>query len=298
MRKKSILHSPRIEELKRKRHRILRNKILFFVFLFLMILAGLVFLSRWEKINIDNVRISGNRIIETEAIEQIIHSNISGYYFGLFPKTNFLLYPKNEIKNELAQKFKRLKDISFDEKDIKTLNVSVSEYEGKYLWCGTELPEALLMEDSISKASGKICHFMDENGYIFDEAPYFSGEVFFRFYGKIVSSSENPIGSFFLPNNFEKIISFKRTVKEMGLRPSAFWEDNTGDMNLFLSPDDAMLFGPKIIFKIDSDFEKLAENLQAALMTEPLQSDFKNKFSSLLYIDLRFGNKVYYKFNE
>ena len=49
---------------------------------------------------------------------------------------------------------------------------------------------------------------------------------------------------------------------------------------------------------LDSDFEKLAENLQAALMTEPLQSDFKNKFSSLLYIDLRFGNKVYYKFNE
>jgi hypothetical protein len=54
--------------------------------------------------------------------------------------------------------------------------------------------------------------------------------------------------------------------------------------------------GPEIIFKIDSDFQKIAENLQAAITTEPLQTDFKNKYSSLLYIDLRFGNKVYYKF--
>lgn len=289
--KRSILNSPRIEELKRKRHRILRNKILFFVFLFLVILTGLVFLSRWEKININNVQISGNKIIETEAIEQIIHSNLSGYYFWFFPKTNFLLYPKKEIKSELAEKFKRLKDISFDEKDIKTLKISVSEYEGKYLWCGT----TLTTWTSDVQVNEK-CYFMDENGYIFDEAPYFSGEVFFKFYGEIASVSENPIGSFFLPGNFEKITLFKKTLEEMGLRPSAFLKDDTGDINIFLSSNTIISMGPKIIFKIDSDFKKLAENLQAVFTTEPFQSDFKNKYASLLYIDLRFGNKVYYKF--
>ena len=48
--------------------------------------------------------------------------------------------------------------------------------------------------------------------------------------------------------------------------------------------------------KMTSDFQKIAENLQAALATEPLRSDFKNKYSSLLYLDLRYGNKVYFKF--
>jgi nucleoside-diphosphate-sugar epimerase len=38
------------------------------------------------------------------------------------------------------------------------------------------------------------------------------------------------------------------------------------------------------------------ENLDAAIDTEPLKSKLKNKFSSLEYIDLRYGNKVYDKF--
>jgi len=293
MQKRNILNSPRVEELKRKRYRILRNKILFFVFLFLVILIGLVFLSKWEKININNVRISGNKVVETGDIEQIVQSNISGRYLWLFPKTNFLIYPQKKIERELKNKFKRIKDIFVNDKNIKTLEILVSEYEGKYLWCGTEVPEALLMESSISNASGQKCYFMDENGYIFDEAPYFSGQVFFRFYGKIAFNTENPSGSFFLPNNFEKIISFKKMLEEMSLKPLAFLKDDTGDMDIFLSPSTT---SQKIIFKLDSDFEKLAENLQAVLTTEPFQSDFKNRYTSLLYIDLRFGNKVYYKF--
>jgi len=68
-----------------------------------------------------------------------------------------------------------------------------------------------------------------------------------------------------------------------------------GDVKLYLSSFTSKM-GPEIIFKADSNFEKIIENLQSVLSTEPLQSDFKNKYSSLLYIDLRFGNKVYYKF--
>ena len=71
-------------------------------------------------------------------------------------------------------------------------------------------------------------------------------------------------------------------------------EDN-GDIKVFLSGKKNQPW-PEIILKADSDFQKVAENLEAALTTEPLQSNFKNKYSSLLYIDLRVKNKVYYKF--
>jgi len=70
-----------------------------------------------------------------------------------------------------------------------------------------------------------------------------------------------------------------------------------GDIEIYLKPVDSLNF-PKIILKSTSDFNKVVENLQSVLTTEPFQSDFKNKYSSLLYIDLRFGNKVYYKFAE
>ena len=53
---------------------------------------------------------------------------------------------------------------------------------------------------------------------------------------------------------------------------------------------------PEILFKIDTDLGNIAENLKAALDAEPLKSKIKNFYSTLLYIDLRFDNKVYYKF--
>ena len=82
----------------------------------------------------------------------------------------------------------------------------------------------------------------------------------------------------------------------MGLKPVALYKQDNGDIRVFLSKGKTLSMGPEIIFKSDTDLETVAENLQAALNTEPLQSDFKNKYSSLLYIDLRFGNKVYFKF--
>lgn len=285
MKKKSILNSPRLKELKRKRRRVRRNRVIFFAVCFLIIFFGLAFASRIDKINISEIKISGNKVIETEAVEKVVKENISGRYLWIFPKTNFLIYPKAKIKRELADKFKRFNDIKLSVQNIKTLEIFVFEREGKYTWCGAEFLEA-----------NEKCHFMDENGYIFDEAPYFSGEVYFRFYGPN-ASTDNPFGSYFLQNDFAKIISFKDTIEKMDLKPSAFELGNDGDANIYLSSGITPSISPKIIFKLDSDFNKLAENLQAAISTDPLQTDLKEKYNSLLYIDLRFGNKVYYKFS-
>jgi hypothetical protein len=136
---------------------------------------------------------------------------------------------------------------------------------------------------------------MDQKGYIFDEAPYFSGNVYFKFYGPNGGDPANPVGTYFLKDKFDEIAEFKDTLKEFGMNPADFWLDENGDANISLSSGPGT--GPKIIFKIDSDYEKIAESLQAAITTEPLQTELTNKFSSLLYIDLRFGNNIYYKFS-
>ena len=229
-------------------------------------------------------------MVETEAIKETIQKDLVGNYFWLFPKTNFLLYPKKQIKNELGNKFKRFSIVSIGLDNIRTLKISVTEREGKYLWCGDIVP--ILISDVTSYK----CYFMDQEGYIFDEAPYFSGNVYFKFYGKNDVNLENPAGTYFLENKFDKIIIFKNALEKLNLNPTAFWLNDTGDANISLSSEPET--GPKIIFKIDSDYEKIAENLQAAITTKVLQTKLKTDFSSLLYIDLRFGNNVYYKFDN
>ena len=141
-----------------------------------------------------------------------------------------------------------------------------------------------------SPTPGTNCYFMDENGYIFDLAPYFSGEVYFKFYGV------PDVGSYFSKQNFQQLISFKDTLIDFGLKPIMLYITNDGNVEIFLFSGNPSTIGPEIILKTESNFQNVAENLETALTTEPLQSDFKNKYSTLQYIDLRFGNKVYYKF--
>ena len=290
MQKRNVLNSKHLEELKRKKRRIFKIKILFFIILFLIFITGLIFLSGWKNINIDTITITGNKVVEKKDIEEVIHSKIDGHYLGLFPKTNFILLPNRAIKNELHSKFKRLKDIKIETTDTNTLEITVSEYNGKYTWCGDSIPINEAPEENR-------CYFMDENGYIFDDSLYFSGNLYFKFFGKIKDRTENPIGLYFLPDNFAQIIYFTDNLKQMELKLSSLLAKEDGDIEIYLKPKDS-IYIPKIIFKSNNDLEKIAENLQAILTTEPFKSDFKNKYSSLLYIDLRFGNKVYYKFAE
>ena len=284
MHKRNVLSSPHLAELKIKKRRILIKKVLGIVFLFLVTFVGLGFASRWNKMNIKDVQIEGNKVVDTEVIRKLVEKEVEGYYLWLYPKTNFLFYPKGNIEERLREEFKILKDISTNVENTKTLKVSVSERTPIYTWCGDNLP---LLDTEMNYNE---CYFMDEDGYIFDEAPYFSGEVYFKFYGSA------KLGSLYLPAIFQNLILFKKTLESMGLKPVALFKEETENIKIFLSSRTSAS-EPEIIFKANANLEKIAENLQTALTTEPLQSNFKNKYSSLLYIDLSFGNKVYYKFS-
>ena len=291
MQKRNIPNSPRLLELKKKRRRVFLNKILLSVFALPAIFAGLVYLSRISAFNINSVEVKGNKVADTEMIRQVVEKEIAGNYLWFFPKRNIFFYPKKDIKNQLAFEFKGLKDINLIVKE-KTLNISSTERIAKYMWCGNANLDLVVGLPSDKEK----CYFVDENGYIFGEAPYFSGEVYFKFYGGTFSNSTDPSGFYFMQENFSKLISFKNMLENFGLKPVALSYEGSENIKIYLSRDLTHPSGPEIIFKADSDLPIISENLQTALNTEPLKSNFKNKYSSLLYIDLRFGNKVYYKF--
>lgn len=295
MKKKSILETPHLKELKKKKQKKNRNKILIIVAAFLIFLTGLVFLSHWKEIRIQDIQVEGNKIVETKDIKIIAESYMQGKYLGLFPKNNSFVYPEKKIKNELANKYRRLKnvDVEVDANDLKTLWITVSEYSGEYMWCGEQI-----ISDNIDQQ----CYFLDSNGYIFDKAPYFSGDVYFKFYGKESEDFDvlNPIGFYFLPEYFNKIVSFKESVTQMNLKPVIFnlADKEAGEGSFYLASANQAPNAPEILFKLNSDYEKLEENLQSAITTDPLQTNLKGGLSNLNYLDLRFGNKIYYKFKN
>jgi hypothetical protein len=294
MKRRDVLQSPRLAELKKQRRNSQARKIFLVVFSVLLFVSAAVFISRAAKLNIKEVVVSGNKVIDTELIKEVADRHISGDYFWFFPKTNFLIYPKDQIRAELEEKYKRLKDISFNLRNDQVLEISVGEREGKYTWCGEKLP--VEGEEPTVTDEGSGCYFMDESGYIFDEAPYFSGEVYFRFFGPI-ENIEEVTGNYFLPGVFQKVVYFKDNLPK-GLTPALLLLYEDGNMDMFLVAPTEPAGAPRIMFTKDADFEKMAENLQAAVLVDPLKSGIEKNFLNLEYIDLRYGNKVYYKFRN
>ncbi len=276
--KHDVSTTPRLQELKKSRRRNLRNKLIFFGVGVLAIFIALGFLSRISALNIKNVAVTGNAVIDSEDIQKVADEAMSGHYFWLIPKTNIFFYPKNKIKENLTTEFKRMKDLSLGIGKNGILEIKLAERTGIYIWCGVDLPK---------EGEEEKCLFLDKDGYSFDEAPYFSGDVYFKFYGSLFET-HNPI--------FPKLVRFKENLENIELEPVRLLAKEDGDMVMYLSAGNSNNIRPEITFKLDTDLDKAAENLQAALGTEPLRTDFKKKYSLLSYIDLRFGNKVYYRF--
>lgn len=290
-RKRNLVNSPKLAELKRRKRRILLEKILICVLAVVIVVGALAYFSRIKKLNIENISVEGNKVIDTELIKTSAEKELAGKYLWLFPKSNILLYPESKIKSAIGENYKRLKDIEISQKG-NSLNISMSERVPAYTWCGME-----------PKGSGtENCYFLDSEGYIFDAAPYFSGEVYFKFYGapspqsESVPVGENPSGSYVARGYFERLIAFKDILTALGVKPVSLYIDTNDEINIALSKQKASGTEPKILVKRDSDFDRVAENLRAAINTEPLKGEFAKNYSNLEYIDLRFGNKVYYRF--
>ncbi|MFA7285410.1 MAG: hypothetical protein WC011_00985 [Candidatus Paceibacterota bacterium] len=277
--------SSHVEELKKKNRKIFKIKVIIFSVVFLLFLVGLYFLSRWNEINISKIEIHGNKVLDSRVIEEQIQKEINGKYLWLFPKTNFVLAPRSKIKKDLYTNFRRIEDISFDLSDSKTLKVDILERRPVYTWCGEALPAIdLRPEDTV-------CQFMDNQGYVFDTAPYFSGDAYFRFYG--------PLEDYYYGGeNFYNFILFISNLEHIGINPVSLVLKPEDEIEIYLSANIPPPDGPKIILNNESDLLKIYQNLEAAIKTDPLKTEFKDKYFSLLYLDLRFNNKVYYKFKE
>lgn len=284
---KDIPLSPRIIEIKRKRRiKRLRGAILGFILL-IVVIIGLSYFSNNEKMTISSVETTGNHIVSKESIEEKVFADISGKYLYLFSKANSFIYPRQKIYDDLIFSFPRIEKLSIYTDNLKTLHVDLSERVGSYLYCGATVP---VDKDDI----GENCYFINDDGFVFDEAPYFSGDIYFKYYVNI--NSNDPLGKQILPKeNFHKIIKFIEGIRGLGFKPIYLVVDSNDVCHLYLDYNlgDTK---PEIVFIDRNDLDVLFDNLSLAMKKKEFSGEINSKYNSLLYIDLRFKNKVLYKF--
>ncbi len=265
---KNALHTPEFHK-KKLRERYIRITI---GVLILIVVVGVpTFFLRQERFLISTVQVQGNEITKSEEIEKIIQNDISGDYLWLIPRSSVLLYPNNKIKNDILRQIPRLISLNLSLTDSRTLLVTIVERKPFALYCVGEMK----------------CFFLDQTGYIFSEAPAFSGGVYMIY--STVPVFETPLGKNLVPaNDFVALSTFIKSLPALNLNPQSLLIQN-GEEHLTLSS------GGIIMWKASANFETLRSSLESFL-SDPSFTKESKPLEKILYIDLRLGNKIFYKF--
>lgn len=286
---RDIPTSPRIEEIKRKRKAyFLRVYILCFI-LFVSTVVALSFFSNDSRLTINDIKIEGTNIIDSGKVSNSIYQSISGKYIYLFAKRNSFIYPKNSVYDNLITQFPRIESLEISSSGLNTIVVKIKERSGSYLYCGATIPE-------IKTEIGENCYFVNNDGYIFDKAPYFSGNVYFKYYLNINTDKNTPLGLQMLSKErFHELIRFIDGITSLGFDPTYLSIENDGSHLLYLDQRSGNT-NPKIMFKSDSNLETILDNFSLSMKQNEFANEINSKYDKLLYVDLRFSNKVLYKF--
>lgn len=277
MRSRDIIRPLRRQFLRRKIKSFVWKSV-FAVFVLIAAIALLSWGSRNEKFLVSGVKIEGNETVSAEEISKIAERELFGKYVFLFPKNNIFIYPGSSIAGEIIRSLKKVKSVETKIGDGNELVVKILERKPSYIWC----PEQEVKKDPESAGQ---CYFLDERGFSFSEAPRFSAPVFFEIhYGFMTDAG---VGGYpFEDLLFRKLILFKNALEEISLPAIRLIKMKDGDFKFELKDGGAILINEK------NDITVSLRNLVSA---KKALDDSGKATSSLEYIDLRFGNKVFFK---
>ena len=269
-----------------RRRKIRTIKLGITVVVIAFVAVGIVWLSRIDEVNIKTVSIIGNSAVTKVQLEAVVEKQLRGTYAFLFPRSNILLFPRNSITAGVVNVFDRIFNAEIVVEDPQTIKLIVRERQPFALYCGDTFIDT---HETLGH-----CYFLDEGGFIFAKAPDFSGNIFFKYFGTPETDSEEtshePLGLEYMPlEKFRSVTLFLGSFEELELEPTSFTRLDGVDFKVRFKDGSYILFGG------EQALASVLDNLQSVFESEVFE---QRDNVQLDYIDMRFGNKVYYKFFE
>ncbi len=236
---------------------------------FMLSVAALGGLTHLEVVSVREVIVRGAERLSPESVSAVVQETLTGSGFSLFSPNNIFLYPHDQIEEQLPEKFPRIKKVTVGRESLlaQAVIVTVEERVPFATWC----------------AKDDACYVMDEKGYLFDVAGD-SPQSPYVFRGGLLPHTEI-IGQIFLEGRLSQILSLMEKLEEAGFHSRGMMVESEEDFTVTL------LSGQRILMAFDSKESEVMHNLETALQSDSLRT----RLPELEYIDLRFGNRVYYK---
>jgi len=243
----------------------------FFVLIFLLI--GAWWLTSKSFLVIKEIEVLGNKAVSTEEIKSIVLKKIEKKIF-IFKINNFIFLPRKEIRQEIGDSFDWIKDVDISTKGFSTLIIDISEYDPEFIFC----------DEGVENN----CFLSDQTGFIFAKALFLNGNDYLVFESKLPSKiiGERVIAK----GELQKINQFVEALKSNNLEVKKIRLKDLNEVRFKLKE------GTEIIIDLNNNLDEMLGHFLLLLAEETNKHKSRDAFlNSTEYIDIRFGNKVFYK---
>lgn len=258
-----------------------KKQFVLMISILLLVLAALLLALLWlAPIRITNVNAHGAH--ESE-LPDFVTEHLSGTAYGVLPRNSIFFLPREELRSEILAAYPDIEAVSLSVQGFSTLSVSAIGRASSFWWCGevrTDSPGRCFDTDATGKIFKAAATAMSASSTPSFESA--SSTPFVLFAPYTGGSETDPAGGVvsnaaYLPDLFR----FIKTLKSLGANVTSAQ----------IRGDEADLYtasGTRITYVLGKEQE--AANLAATAFP-----DIDVGGSSLLYIDLRFTSKVYFR---
>jgi hypothetical protein len=247
---------------------------------FLLVFLLLVWISHLSFMRIDSVEVSGVSALSQDTVKQAVLQDVSGDYLFVFPKNNIFLYPKAATQASLVEQIPTIAKVTVEAKTFHTLSVTIVERARKALWCGT------------STVSGGACFWLDQDGVAYSAATDLSlnnaSSTYKQYFGALTGSAPQ---QFITPDEFHALSALIDALSQnQQFNPiQSVAVDPSKDVRV------SFINGFALLFSLDSAGADVYQRFVLALGADAFQGHTLGDFE---YLDLRFGDKLYYKLRD
>ncbi len=257
--------------------------LVFFVCVLLFVTS--IAVLRMPALQIRQLSVTGTVLIDPAALTDTGMRFLSEKKSFAIPRGNSVLFNKHSLEQYLKNNYPMIASIESSFIEPYHIQITVREYLQKYLWCtDTTLTD---------------CYRVDDTGLIYDHAPDYSRGVYPIFITALPTNTKI-INTIIFTNQYEQI-TIEQIMKELsdsGFMVTMVDTSAVYDYQLFVNALNGNPLTNHTYIKVSKKPQTISihETLDLLLRDKIFQRDVTTK--TLEYIDLRFPEKIFYKFSD
>lgn len=238
-------------------------RLFIFLFFLIIIVAGIIAGLRANYLRIQNVDLQGLSEDKKPEVSEFIQSTLKGNKYLILPNNEIIFYSTEKLMNDLMTKYSFIQEATIEKKYPQELSVTIKERTPDAIYCTSE------------------CYFMDSTGLIYTQASSFSSGVYMRYEDITRDQSNNPVQTNLIDTTtYNEIKSLARELQLLGLTPIKITIIASKEIKIENENNGY------ILLNLDSPRDETVQNIKTV---------FIEGVQTFEYIDVRYGNKIFYK---